>query len=208
MPQDKGCGYYFQAPLKCKDRICHQTVPQHVHHAECEHSLYMNEQWNLAQPSKASIMSQHNTRSTLLAAKEQRFTSFMMLFGFLLRLAFGSGTPSEEKVTPEDTGRPIGEIMKGLFTAIFQLLSNLLRYSISAIWQGIKRVDWDRAWKIMAFVYIAYIWGGKEEKRLDKLGEMVRGRQRVVMDLTGVDGPRYMLVEDMRGWCKLIDPGN
>ena len=201
MPQGKGSGYYFQAPLKCKDRICHQNVPQHVDHAECEHSLYMSEQWRLAQPGKPSIMSQHNTRSTLLAAKEQRFTTFMTLLGFLLSLVFGSGTALEEKITPENRGRPIGEVMKELFTAIFQLLSNLLESIISAIYHGIKRVDWDRVWKIMVFVYIAFIWGGKEEKRLERLGEIIKGRSRAVCE---VDGPRYLLVEDMRGWCKYL----
>lgn len=159
----------------------------------------MNEQWRLAQPGKPSIISQYNTRSTLLAAKEKRFSSFMTLLAFLLGLAFRSGTVQEEKITPEDPRRPIGEIMKELFTAISQLLSILLKYSISATYQEIKRVDWDRVWKIMVFVYIAYIWGGKEEKRLERLGEIIRGRSTAVSE---VGGPKYFLVKDIRGWCK------
>lgn len=162
----------------------------------------MNEQWRLASAGTPSLASQYKARSTVLAAKERRFTSFTTLLGFLFNLVFGSGTVPEEKTTPEEPGRPIEEILRELCTGIFQLMSNLLGHSISAIYQGIKRVDWDRVWKIVAFAYIAYIWGGKEEKRLERLGEIVRRRSRAVSDLSGVDVPRYLLVEDVRGWCK------
>ena len=108
-------------------------------------------------------------------------------------------------MTTEEPGRKIGEILGELCTSILQLMSNLLGYSISTIYQGIKRLDWGRIGKIVAFAYIAYIWGGKEEKRLERLGEIVRGRLRAVSDLS-VEGPRYFLVEDRRGWCKLIVP--
>lgn len=123
----------------------------------------------------------------------------MALLGFLLSLASESGTATEEKITPEGGGRPIGENMKEVFTAIFQPLSNLLGYIISAIYRGMKRVDWNRVWKVVAFAYIAYIWGGREEKRLEGLSEMVRGRERAV---SVVEGPTYLLVGDVRGWCK------
>lgn len=184
--------YYFQRPLHCDDHMCYTMVLPRLGLEDGSLNHFMTEQWKLAAGSRPDLASQYMTSSAILAAREQKY-NWLTLVEWFFGLFIGSGgSTTPGTLEPETPHRSLIEMVLDFFCFI----ANMLGYIVAQSIKSIKKVDWDRVWKVLAFFYVAYIWGRREEERFKQLGSC---RSPLKTEIGGLE---YRLVEDVQAWCK------
>lgn len=191
--------HYFRRPLHCQDHLCHATFPPRFGVDPGAVERFMAEQWELAAGSAPSIASQHQTRRVVLAAREQKY-GWMGIIAWFFGLIFGVSSLAEETLDSQPS-RPLGEVLWEGICHTSECVADITGCAVGRLVTSIRKVDWDRLWKLAAFIYIAYIWGQREEEII-RMQAPSRARALSELSQSNYKGVRYTLVEDMQGWCK------